>query len=179
METLPCAADLTIFAAKYETKFPWGLNLEIFFIPKIVVRWCVDVQLVNIFQYEEMTLVWWGVHCSSWTVGKHSKHLSDDNLSPSDLQDQTSITSAWRSEEGGAGGLIINVPGGGGEGGPGGPGGPRGPGQEVQCSTWLHSCWQTGWRELIGNIQPEDNQLTNTYQHLPTVWNYNSITGEY
>ena len=57
------------------------------------------------------------------------------SLSRGDLQDQASMTSAWRSAEGGAGGLMINVPGGGGAGGPVGVGGGRGPGQEVQYST--------------------------------------------
>ena len=85
------------------------------------------------------------------------------------------MTSAWRSEDGGAGGLTMKVPDGGGAGGPGGPGGAVGavgavgPGQEEQYSTWLHCSAQTGCWELITNILSRDN----TYQHLPTVWNYN------
>ena len=84
------------------------------------------------------------------------------------------MTSAWRREEGGAGGLTMKVPDGGGEGGPGGAGGEGGAGgagglgQGEQYSTRVHCSAQTGWRELIGNILSEHN----TYQHLPTVWNY-------
>ena len=155
------------------------ISLEVRFrnIPKIVFP-CV--QLVNIFQYEDEVYQQWVNIPDIFLMTISVCLLSDVRW---DLLDQASMISAWRSEEGGAGGLTIKVPAGGGAGGPGGgEGGGEGEGegegeggQVEQYSTWLHCSAQTGWGELIGNILSQDN----TYQHLPTVWNYKSITGEY
>ena len=146
--------DIELQILQYLQLKIWNkISLEVRFrnIPKIVFP---SVQLVNIFQYEDEVYEQWVNIPDIFLMTISVCLLSDVRW---DLQDQASMISAWRSEEGGAGGLTMKVPAGGGAGGPGGGEGGGEGGQVEQYSTLLHCSAQTGWGELIGNILSEDN----------------------